>query len=49
MGRGEAHFRGPLCELSAESLPALRKALAQAGIELGAGATPAASRPSARR
>jgi 4-hydroxy-tetrahydrodipicolinate synthase len=38
MGRGKAHFRPPLCELSAEHLPALRSALEQAGIELKAGA-----------
>ena len=51
MGRGKAHFRAPLCELSAESLPALRRALEQAGIELPAaggskraGATAAAGR-----
>ncbi|MSR35989.1 MAG: 4-hydroxy-tetrahydrodipicolinate synthase [Gemmatimonadetes bacterium] len=44
MGRGKAHFRGPLCELSAEHLPTLRKALELAGIELGATAPRAALR-----
>jgi 4-hydroxy-tetrahydrodipicolinate synthase len=40
MGRGKAHFRAPLCELSDENLPALRRALEQAGIELAAGRAP---------
>lgn len=38
MGHGKAHFRSPLCPLSPEHLPALRQALAAAGIELGAAA-----------
>jgi 4-hydroxy-tetrahydrodipicolinate synthase len=34
MGHGKAHFRAPLCELGPEHLPALRRALEQAGVEL---------------
>ena len=34
MGRGRAHFRAPLCELSAESLEALREVLERTGVEL---------------
>jgi 4-hydroxy-tetrahydrodipicolinate synthase len=38
MGRGKAHFRPPLCDLEADHVPELRRALEQAGIELPAAA-----------
>jgi 4-hydroxy-tetrahydrodipicolinate synthase len=44
MGHGKAHFRAPMCALSSEHVPALRTALEQAGVELGAGAPEAALR-----
>ena len=34
MGRAPAHFRAPLCEMSAENVEALRRALEQVGVEL---------------
>lgn len=48
MGRGQARFRAPLCELSAEHLPALRKALEQAGVELGTAPKPRSAGAGAR-
>jgi len=39
MGRGQANFRAPLCELSAEHLGPLRQALERAGVALPTGET----------
>ncbi len=38
MGRGKAHFRSPLCEMSAENIEALRRVVEQTVADFGAGA-----------
>jgi 4-hydroxy-tetrahydrodipicolinate synthase len=47
MGRGKAYFRPPLCEMAAENVEPLRRALEQAGVALGAGGAPRAERKAA--